>query len=295
MGELHENAGTEQYAANAPAYEGSPEMMLEAASAPHTGNSVSYAGVSGSQTEDLSRRTGKRENGQYIRKAFIKSLPIMCSYIFLGMAYGIMMEDSGLHWYVSLIISLVVYTGAFQFVLITFLSGGASILTVILTGLLMNSRQSFYSLTFLEDFKQMGRKKPIMIHTLTDETYAVNCTLKPLPEKERHTVMFYVAMFSWAYWNIGSVMGGLLGQVIPFDLEGIDFCMTALFTAIFVDQWQRAKDHIPAAAGVIIGCICLYIFGQSSFMLPSLLIVSVVLVANDRRRAGMQADNADEQ
>ena len=46
-----------------------------------------------------------------------------------------------------------------------------------LTALLMNSRQSFYALTFLNDFKRMGRRRLYMIHTLTDETYAVNCTL----------------------------------------------------------------------------------------------------------------------
>ena len=49
-----------------------------------------------------------------IRKyAFIKSIPIMCSYIFVSMAYGIMMEDAGFKWYYSLLVSLTVYTGAF--------------------------------------------------------------------------------------------------------------------------------------------------------------------------------------
>lgn len=175
-----------------------------------------------------------------IRKyAFIKSIPIMCSYIFVSMAYGIMMEDAGFKWYYSLLVSLTVYTGAFQFVLITFLSSGASIITVALTALLMNSRQSFYSLTFLEDFKKMGKRMLYMIHTMTDETYAVNCTLE-LPQKEKEDTMFLVAFFSRCYWMIGSVLGGMLGQLIPWDMEGIDFCMTALFVIIFIDQWEKA-------------------------------------------------------
>lgn len=77
--------------------------------------------------------------------------------------------------------------GAFQFVLITFLSSGASLVTVALTALLMNSRQSFYALTFLNDFKRMGRRRLYMIHTLTDETYAVNCTLDDIPEGSGRT------------------------------------------------------------------------------------------------------------
>ena len=94
----------------------------------------------------------------------MKSIPIMCSYVFVSMAYGMMMENVGFAWYYSLLTSLTVYTGAFQFVLITFLSSGASIVTIAVTALLMNSRQSFYSLSFLETFRKMGRKKFYMIH-----------------------------------------------------------------------------------------------------------------------------------
>lgn len=117
-------------------------------------------------------------NKTIIKYAFIKSLTIMCSYLFVSMAYGVMMEEAGFGWLYSLLISMTVYTGAFQFVLITFLSSGASLLTIMLTALLMNSRQIFYSITFLDDFRKMGKRKLYMIHTMTDEAYAVNCTLE---------------------------------------------------------------------------------------------------------------------
>lgn len=163
-----------------------------------------------------------------MKHAFIKSIPILCSYVFVSMAYGIMMEEAGFHWYYSLLISLTVYTGAFQFVLITFLSSGASILTIALTALLMNSRQTFYSLTFIEEFKKMGKRLPYMIHTMT--------------------------------------------------LEGIDFCMTALFVIIFIDQWEKSENHFPALLGIIVALISLYLFGPQRFMLVALLIVSGILL-----------------
>lgn len=216
--------------------------------------------------------------------AFVKSLPIMCSYFFLGAAYGIMMEETGFPWYVALLLSMTVYTGAFQFVLITFLSTGASLLTIAITALLMNSRQSFYSLTFLNDFKRMGKRKLYMIHSLTDETYAVNCTLE-LPRKEKEDTMFGVALLSHCYWMAATVAGAVLGQLIPFELEGIDFCMTALFVIIFMDQWKKASGHIPALAGLTCGIVCLLIFGQSSFILPALLLVSGILFFAGRKEA----------
>lgn len=218
---------------------------------------------------------------QIRKNAFLKSIPIMCSYIFVSMAYGIMMENAGFDWYYSLFVSLTVYTGAFQFVLITFLSSGASVVTIALTAFLMNSRQTFYSLTFLKDFQKMGRRKLYMIHTMTDETYAVNCTLD-LPEKEKEDTMFLVAFFSRCYWMAGAVLGGVLGQLLPFDMEGIDFCMTALFVIIFIDQWEKTRKHIPAVTGLGIGILCLVIFGQKSFMLPALLITSVILIIMEK-------------
>ena len=118
---------------------------------------------------------------------------------------------------------------------------------------------------------------PYMIHTMTDETYAVNLTLESEgPEKE--DTMFWVAFFSRCYWMIGSVAGGVLGQIIPFDMEGIDFCMTALFLIIFVDQWEKNKNHVPAILGVSVASVCLLVVGAQNFMLPALLIVSGILL-----------------
>ena len=82
----------------------------------------------------------KRFSSTTLKTAFVKSIPIFCSYVFVSMAYGMMMASAGFPWYDSLLVSLTVYTGAFQFVLITFLSSGASLITIALTALLMNRR-----------------------------------------------------------------------------------------------------------------------------------------------------------
>lgn len=201
------------------------------------------------------------------------------------------MQESGFHAGWSLLTSMTVYTGAFQFVLVTFLSSGASYLTIALTALFMNSRQTFYGLSFVDDFPKMGRKKLYMIHTMTDETYAVNCSLKQKSDKEailsddinRRNIMFYVALFSRISWMIGAVAGGMIGQLLPFELEGIDFCMTALFVVIFLDQWKVYKIHISAILGISVGVLLLLLLGPDRFMLPTLVLVSGILVLARRR------------
>lgn len=124
----------------------------------------------------------------------------------------------------------------------------------------------------------MGKRLPFMIHTLTDETYAVNLTLKDIKQGEKQDVMAWVALDSWCYWMIGSVIGGMAGQLIPFDTEGIDYCMTALFVTIFIDQWQQARDHRPALTGLLAASVCLLLFGSTTFMLPALLLTSGLLL-----------------
>ena len=216
------------------------------------------------------------------QKAFRMSLPILCSYLFVSMAYGLMMSEAGFGWLYTLFASLAIYTGAFQFVLISFLSGGAAYVTIALTALLMNSRQTFYSLTFLDDFKSMGRRRLYMIHTMTDEMYAVNCTLDK-NDPDRKNIMFFMALLSRSYWMTGAVLGGILGQIIPFDLTGIDFCMTALFI-ILIDQWEKQKSHLEPVAGGAVGILCLCLFGKQNFILPALLMVSGILVLCGQKR-----------
>ena len=222
-----------------------------------------------------------------LRYAFVKSIPILCSYLFVSMAYGILMQKNGFAWYHALFVSLTVYTGEFQFVLTTFLVSGASVLTVALTALFMNSRQTFYSLTFVDAFQKMGKRKWYMVHTMTDETYAVNCSLE-LPEEEKRVVMFWVAFFSRCYWMVGTVLGAVLGQFAPVSLDGLEFCMTALFVIIFIDQWEKAKLHVPAIAGILMGIGCLVLFGESHFMLPALLLVSAFLLLYNYGKAVRQ-------
>jgi len=219
-----------------------------------------------------------------LREAFRRSIPILCSYAFVGMAYGMMMAEAGQKWYVALLISLAVYTGAFQFVLISFLAGGVGLGVIALTALLMNGRQLFYSITFLDDFSRMGARKLFMIHSMTDETYAVNLSL-PADMENRREVMFGVALLSWLYWAAATVCGCVLGNLIPWDMAGIDFCMTALFVIILIDQWEKAKDRRPAILGGAIALACLAIFGGQSFMLPALVLTSAVLLIPGRKGA----------
>ncbi len=214
-----------------------------------------------------------------IKYAFKKSLPVLFGYLFLGSAFGIMLYDAGYNWVWAILISVAVYAGSGQFLLVSLLSSAASIPTVAMMTLFINSRHMFYGLSFIDKFKAGRWRYPFMIFTLTDETYSVNISVHSVPKNvDEPRARFLIGELDHLYWIAGSVIGSLLGQNLPIDFTGIDFSMTALFTVIFVDLIVDTKNRICGAVGLFCAFICLMIFGADKFLLPALILTVLLLV-----------------
>ncbi len=217
-----------------------------------------------------------------LRIAFVKSVPVMAGYLSIGIAFGLLMQEMGYNVFWALLISLILYAGSMQFVLLQFLSGGASLLTVAVTTLLVNSRHLFYGLSFMDTFRSMGKKYLYMVHSLTDETYSLLCSYQPQEGEDGKQAMFWISLLDHIYWLVGTALGALAGGLIPFDTTGIDFAMTALFVVIFVEQWKGAKSHLPAIAGLVCGVLSLLVFGADRFILPAMILGIAVLLGSKK-------------
>lgn len=216
---------------------------------------------------------------------FLRTTPILFSYIFLGMAFGLLMLDAGYGIGWSALTSIIVYTGAFQLALVGLLKGMASYATIVITALAMGSRHIFYGFSFLEDFRKDKKKFPYLVFSLTDESYALHCSLDTPEGMNRQTIEFITSILLQSYWITGSILGGLIGSMLPFDYTGIDFCMTALFITIFIDQWiafsKERKGiflHIPAITGAVSSVFFLALLGPEDFLLPSMITTTAILI-----------------
>jgi 4-azaleucine resistance transporter AzlC len=228
---------------------------------------------------DLTQESVKTMRTSLVKTAFVKSLPVMAGYIVLGIGFGILLGEAGFGPMWALLFSLFVFAGSMQFVGVSLISGGASVLVTALTTLMVNARHIFYSVSMYGIYKDAGRKKPALIFTLTDETYSLLCDGKTPEGEDPHTWRLLVSLFNYGYWVLGSFLGGLLGQIIPFDTTGIDFSMTALFVTVFVEQWTSTKEHRPALLGVGATVLCLVLFGQEIFLIPSMAVITLMLAA----------------
>ena len=236
------------------------------------------------QTEENSSRRG------VARQAFVTSIPVMAGYVVLGIGFGILLRGAGYGVLWSLAMSLLIYAGSMQYVGVSLLSGGASVLTAILTTVMVNARHLFYSISMIDRYRDAGKYKPYLIFALTDETYSLLCDGHAPVGADPHLYRFLVSLFDQCYWVTGSVLGNILGAALPFSTAGVEFSMTALFVASFTQQWLTTHEHLPALAGLLGSLACLLLFGPANFLIPSMLVITAALtVLRPRLAAGKGA------
>ena len=210
------------------------------------------------------------------RYALRRSVPILVGFLPLGTAYGILMAKAGYNFLWSGLASLVVYAGSLQMLMVGFLTASTPLLTVIVTSLLLNSRHIFYGLSFLEKFNSYGAWKYFLIYGLPDESYSLLCSYVPRDDVEEKWIGF-------------SMLGGLIGALLPFDMAGIDFALTALFIVIFLDQLKAGTSKLPAVVSIVASLLCLVLLGPDNFLLPALSVSVAALVLLRPRLEGKEA------
>jgi 4-azaleucine resistance transporter AzlC len=203
--------------------------------------------------------------------AFKYSFPVLLGYLAIGIAFGLLLADAGYPWWLSLVMSLVMYAGAGQFISVGLFAAGTSLWEAALVQFVVNARHMAYGLTMMKSFREARRFcRWYLIFSLTDETFALLSSLpdNALPGDDapggagRAKFMFFVSLLDQSYWVCGSVIGALAGKFLPFGTEGIGFALTALFVVLMIDQMLRVRRP-----GIFIGSALFAVLGV--FFLPA--------------------------
>lgn len=209
--------------------------------------------------------------------AFPNTIPILAGFLFLGIAYGIYMNQSGFKFYYPMFMSFIIFAGSVEFATVSWLLGSFDPVNIFFLTLMINARHLFYGLSMLEKYNIPGWKKLYLIYGMCDESFSINATVDVPKEIDKGWFMFFVTMLNQIYWVAGATIGGIFGSFIPFDTKGIEFVMTALFVVIFLENWLKEKDHSASVIGLFISFICLIIFKGTNFIIPSMIIILSVL------------------
>ena len=212
-----------------------------------------------------------------LKAAFPITLPIFAGFWFLGISYGIYMNVSGFHWIYPALMSLTIFAGSVEFIVVNLLLGSFNPLQAFILAFIVNARHLFYGISMLDKYRDLGMKKFYLIFGLCDESFSINYTAKIPEGVDRGLFYFWVTFLNQFYWVSGSTLGGIFGSMIKFDTHGLEFILTSLFVLIFLEQFLKENNHINALTGFLASIICLLIFGAENFILPSIAAILILL------------------
>ena len=209
---------------------------------------------------------------------------IMLGLFFVGIGLGVLVHSYHLPFWVAPLLPAVVFAGSVEFVLIDMVSNHASLVSIAVMTLLINSRHLMYGLSYPIERVRGGLAKFYTVYTLIDEAYALNTG------PDRHQLR--ASRILWIHVGLhlsvltSATLGYVLGASFLSELKGVDFVMTALFAVLAIDAYQSSKDHTTAAIAGISAVVGLVLAPQSMLLISMvvylLLLVSRFVVAKRR-------------
>jgi 4-azaleucine resistance transporter AzlC len=180
--------------------------------------------------------------------AFRASVPVLFGYLPLGVSFGFLMVNAGGAWHAAVMMSLVVYAGSAQYLAVGLLAAGLSLGEISVAVLLLNLRNLFYGLSFLDRYRSSGLAWPYLVFGLSDETYAI---LSQQEQPNDGRFCLFLTAFNHSYWVVGTLVGAVLGTGLKASFAGLDFALTCMFVVLAVDKARADRRWWPFLVGAV--------------------------------------------
>jgi 4-azaleucine resistance transporter AzlC len=213
-----------------------------------------------------------------LKDAFVRTIPVLFGYVPIGIAFGFLLVKSGYPWYFALLMSILIYSGATQFLAIGFFLKAASFPEIVLATVFLNLRHTFFGLSLLKKYGGLALFKPYVVFALTDETYALVSAMEEPPAQRKGQSYFWLSLLNQSYWVAGTALGALLGNAVVVSLTGLEFALTALFVVLAVEQYKATRRLKPLVVGLVAGILALILAPAGSMLLLSILASTAVLL-----------------
>jgi len=186
--------------------------------------------------------TTEHRSRTMIKRGLAAGFPLVLSYTPVAIAFGVVARQSGMSLLDTMLMSLLIYAGAAQFMGVNMLHVGSGFLEIVIATFVLNFRHFIMSLSFMNWLRHIPLKEKMPIALgLTDETFAVSAIHKQEAEKDKG-ILFYTALILSAYlsWIAGTLIGGLLGDIIPEKLsQSMGIALYALFIGLLVPPVKK--------------------------------------------------------
>ena len=199
--------------------------------------------------------------------------PLMIPVVPFGIIFGVIGMESGLSAYMTFGMSIIIFGGASQIVLLQLFSGGASSFVTIASVGAVNSRHLLYGAVFSEYLSHLKLSwKIILSYVLIDQAFAVSNTyFKKNKENEfKHYHLLGAGFTCWTIWQISTILGIFLGSIVPEKL-GLSFTISLTFLALLINDFRKFKNIIVMLVSGIVATI-----GYNTIPFQAYIIVAAI-------------------
>jgi len=210
--------------------------------------------------------------GRKLAQGAAAAWPICLGYLPIGLAFGVLAQKAGLTPFQIGLMSIFVFAGSSQFIAVSMLAAGASLVPIVMTTFMVNLRHLLMSSSLAALLGKESRLKlSLFAYGVTDESFAVNYTRlgNDAWDLDRSLVVNHTANLMWL---ISTVAGGYFGHLIPAHAFGIDYALTAMFICLLIFQMKNRIAVLTAVvAGILAVVLALVIPGNAYIVLASIL------------------------
>lgn len=210
--------------------------------------------------------------------AIKETWPTVFGYLGIGMAFGIVGKGAGLSFSLLLCLSIFVYAGSAQFIIISMLLTKSPVLSIMLATFLVNARMLLMSLTIAPYVKHESMLKNVLLGIfLTDESFALGMNKLNYTEKKlSFTWLNGANLISYVTWSLATALGALVAQFIgdPRTM-GIDFAIVSMFIGLLYFQLIADKSLAFTLQAIMIGITGVLVY-IGMIIIPSTWLVLLV-------------------
>ena len=219
-------------------------------------------------------------NKNMLAQALKVTMPVFFGYISIGIPFGLLVVNAGYPWWLSPLMGIAMFTGAGQFFAIALFSTGTVLSVIVLAEFLLSIRHIFYGLSLIERYKNHIRRRPYLMYSITDETFALVTTVDVPAGVDAGKFYNLVSFLDQSYWVIGCTIGAGTYEILEAYnltqyLAGIDFALTALFVVLAVEQILSRHDVAGPVVGALICGFTVWLFKAGRFDSSGIIWVSI--------------------
>lgn len=181
------------------------------------------------------------------------TMPLMLSYLPIGIAAGILLHSGGFAIWMIVLLSVLVFSGGAQFMIASMLMTATPVWTITIMLFFLELRYALLGTSLSKYLRDQPQHFILRFSaSMNDENYAVNYLKFSTDKNWTASDALKVEYFSLAAWTLGNVVGGLLGSAVTIDLPIVHFALTAMFLYMVTMQIKKRILFFPViVSGVL--------------------------------------------